>query len=53
MQHWMRVSAARGAFAAAAEAAELLQQFSARPQALNKNVEVRRVLSIDFLMFLI
>ncbi len=41
MQHWMRVSAARGAFAAAAKTAELLQQFAARPQALHQNVEVR------------
>ena len=40
MQHWMRVSAARGAFAAAAKTDELLQQFSARPQALRQNVEV-------------
>ena len=41
MQHWMRVSAARGAFAAAAATAKLLQQFSARPQALRQDIEVR------------
>ena len=46
MQHWMRISAARGAFAAATKAAELLQQFAASPQALHQNVEVRSVLSL-------
>ena len=40
MQHWMRVSAARGAFAAASKTTELLQQFSTRPQALRQNIEV-------------
>ena len=40
MQHWMRVSAAKGAFMAATKTAELLQQFAARPQALRQNIEV-------------
>ena len=38
--HWLRVAAARGGFAAAAEADQLLQKFSDRPQALQHKVEV-------------
>ena len=38
--HWLRVAAARGAFAAAAEADQLLQHFSQKPGALQRKVEV-------------
>ena len=38
--HWLRVAAARGGFAAAAEAEQLLQKFSNKPQALHHKVEV-------------
>lgn len=38
--HWLRVAAARGGFAAAAQAGQLLQKFSDRPQALQHKVEV-------------
>lgn len=38
--HWLRVAAARGGFAAAAYADQLLQRFLDRPQALQHKVEV-------------
>ena len=38
--HWLRVAAARGGFAAAAQANQLLQKFSDKPQALQHKVEV-------------
>jgi len=42
LQHWMRIAAARGGFAAAAQTEQLLQQFSAKPQALQHKVEVSK-----------
>lgn len=40
LQHWMRIAAARGGFAAAAQTEQLLQQFAAKPQALQHKAEV-------------
>lgn len=40
MLHWMRVAAARGGFAAAAQAQRLLQDFSGRQKMLQDKLEV-------------
>ena len=38
--HWLRVAAARGGFAAAGKADELLQQFSEKPRGRERRIEV-------------